>query len=123
VAPLSFDHSGGSWLIGPIANAAGHYGVEPGAINLMNYEADTPHFPTAFKPGLARPSVAEVFVHETSFDLAPYKDTIDYVITWSMPAGSEYERAIGRYYRPVWVNGTLAIFKRAAGASPKPTSD
>lgn len=120
VLPLSFDYSGGSWLIGPIANAAGHYGVERGAINLMNYEADTQHFPTAFKPGLTRPSVAEVFVHETSFDLAPYKATIDYVITWSMPAGSEYERGIERYYRPVWVNGKLTIFKKAAGATPKP---
>jgi len=112
VLPLSFDSSGGSWLIGTLANASGHYGYERGVLSLLNYEADSNHFPTTFKAGLSRPSAVDVFVHGESLTIADYKDTVDYVITWSMPPRSAIEGQIEQYYRQVWTNGKLKIFKK-----------
>jgi len=114
--PLNFDNNDHSWLIGVLANAPSYYGYKNGCINLMNYEAETTHFPTVFKRGLQRPPVVEIFVRQGELDPGLYRDTIDYVITWALPPGSVVEERIERFYKLVRENGRLKIFKRTMTA-------
>ncbi len=110
--PLAFDYVGRSWRIGVYTHTPGYYGYKRGCINLINYEAGTEYFPTIFKTDFHRPSVGEVHTQQTEIDFAKYVDDIDYVLTWTMPPGSDVEVRILKHYELVKHNGNLKIFKR-----------
>lgn len=123
VLPLSFNNAGRGWRIGMFLHAVGHYGYSTGCIELDNYEATTNYFPTYFKPEFKRPDHSIIEGKPGEFNIAEYADIIDYVITWSMPVGSDIETRIKEYYDLIKENGNLKIFKRKDDQQDLKTDD
>jgi hypothetical protein len=112
VLPLSFNHSGRCWRIGLFLHAVGHYGYTTGCIELDNYEATTSYFPTYYSPDFQRPAHSVIEGTPAEFDFDKYAVGIDYVITWWLPAGSDVEAKILKYYHLIKQNGDLKVFQR-----------
>lgn len=119
--PLLFEHRPSPRpRVNALLHAGGYYAAKTGGVDLSNYEADSDHFPTAFRqelrPGLERPSVHRMQTSPEDYRPARYVERIRYLVTWEMDPGSRVAGRIRKLYRPLHVSegGRLRIFERRA---------
>ena len=111
---LVFDKFGQSENIGMFLHGSGYYCAYTGGIAWDNYEAALDYFPVRFKPEFAesRPELAVIEGRPEEIDLARHADIVDFVLTWSLPAGAPVEGRIEANYELVFNEGRTRIYRR-----------
>jgi hypothetical protein len=101
-----------------------HAAIAKDLVDWGFYQAKHNVFPVRFRPGLGRPGIYAIEAMAADLPIGRYRNAIDYILTWRLPAGSAAERRILRFYRPVSEVGRAALFerrgrgKRAAEGAP-----
>ncbi|HZI63591.1 MAG TPA: hypothetical protein VFE44_02360, partial [Thermoanaerobaculia bacterium] len=95
-----------------------HAAIAKDLVDWGFYQGRHDYFPVHFRPGLRGPDVYAIETTPGELPIGRYRNRVDYILTWRLPAGSAAERRILRFYRPVSEVGRAALFERR-GRGPR----
>jgi hypothetical protein len=95
-----------------------HAAIAKDLVNWGFYQGRHDYFPVHFRPGLPGLDVYAIETTPGELPIGRYRNRVDYILTWRLPAGSAAERRILRFYRPVSGVGRAALFERR-GRGPR----
>ena len=87
-------------------------------VNWGFYQGRRDSFPVRFRSGRGRGRLEAIEAEPAELTIGRHRGSIDYVLTWRLPAGSATEQRILRFYRPVRAAGDSALFVRRGRGQP-----
>ena len=112
IVPLIFDRSSPHSTLPLLSHAMSYAAAERRLVDLGNYEAGLPFFPTRFQPDVQRPAIHAIETAPGEYDPAPLAAKVDYVYTWKMPADAPLAARLAEHYAVAAEQGDARLYVR-----------
>lgn len=112
IVPLVFDRSSPHATIPLLSHAMSYGAAERRLVDLANYEAGLPFFPTRFREAVPRPSIHALETAPHDYDVGAFAAQVDYIYTWKMPADAPVAARIAEHYELAARHGEARLYAR-----------